>query len=455
MAKVVVIGAGLSGLAFAWYLKKNRPDWELVILEKDHQPGGKARTVYRDGFLCEAGVNGVLDNKPFTLALAKELGLTPMRSNDASRNRFVIKNGRPVEMPSTASSFLTSPLLSVPGRLRVIGEAFVPKGDLSKEESLEEFACRRLGREAFEALIDPMATGIYAGDPAKLSLKSCFPRIYQLEEQYGSLIRAMLKMQLAAKKKGKKGPGAGPGGTLTSFEQGMTELVDALRQALGSSLRLGCGVTEIHKEGDEWLVDTVQGDEIRATHCVVACPAPQAAKLFESSVPSLSEVASSVYYPPIAVVSFGVSEKKLGKSLNGFGFLVPGPEKRRILGSLWDSSIFQYRAPHGHVLVRTLVGGARAPMLALLPDSQLIHLVHEELRDLMGFNPMPDFVNISRWQESIPQYRVGHGDLENRLFRVLKGQGHLYVRANWVGGVSLNDCIMNSLHLADEVAAGY
>ncbi len=454
MAKVAVIGAGLSGLAFSWYLKKFRPDWELIILEKELQPGGKAKTIYKDGFLCEAGVNGVLDNKPSTLSLAKQLGLKPLKSNDASRKRFVVKDGKLVRMPDSGSAFLTSSLLSIKGRLRVIAEAFIPKGDLSKDETLEEFACRRLGEEAFKRLIDPMATGIYAGDPSKLSLKSCFPRIHQLEKEYGSLIRAMLKMQLAAKKKGKKGPGAGPGGTLTSFDNGMSELVDALQKDLFNNLKVGYEVKELIRDKGKWRIIT-KNEEIEATHVVISCPAPQASDIFKSHLPELSELSKTVYYPPIAVVSFGIQEKRLGKHLDGFGFLIPGPEKRRILGSLWDSSIFKYRAPEGYALIRTLVGGARAPILGLLPDDQLIKIVHEELSDLMDFKPWPDFVHISRWHESIPQYNVGHLEFERKLSWITRGYKHLYIRANWIGGVSLNDCIMNSQILAEQIAKGY
>lgn len=454
MAKVAVVGAGLSGLALCWYLKKFRPDWELIIFEKDLRPGGKARTIYKDGFLCEAGVNGVLDNKPSTLLLAKELGLKPLRSNDASRKRFVVKDGRLVRMPDSGSAFLSSPLLSFYGKLRVLAEAFIPKGDLSRDETLEEFACRRLGEEAFKRLIDPMATGIYAGDPSKLSLRSCFPKIYHLEKEYGSLIRAMIKLQIAAKKRGKKGPGAGPGGTLTSFDNGMSELVDALREKLSSSLRLGCEVKKVIRDKKKWLIIT-KDDEIEATHLVISCPAPQASKIFKDSLCELSEVSRAIYYPPIAVVSFGIQEKRLGKHLDGFGFLIPGPENRRILGSLWDSSIFKYRAPDGYALVRTLVGGARAPMLGLLPDDQLVKIVHDELEDIMGFKAWPDFVNISRWHESIPQYNVGHAKIEQKLSWITRGYKHLYIRANWVGGVSLNDCVLNSQLLAEQIAHGY
>ncbi|HDM10085.1 MAG TPA: protoporphyrinogen oxidase, partial [Desulfobacteraceae bacterium] len=177
MAKLIIAGGGLSGLSLAWFLKELRPGWEILVLEAGARAGGKAWTIKEDGFVCEKGVNGVLDNKPSTLALAARLGLEPLRSNDVARRRFVIKNGQLIQLPVSPVQFLTSKILSLPGRLRVLAEALVSKGDISKDESLADFARRRLGREAFEYLIDPMATGIYAGDPERLSLRSCFPRI--------------------------------------------------------------------------------------------------------------------------------------------------------------------------------------------------------------------------------------------------------------------------------------
>ncbi len=452
MARVVVIGGGMSGLSFAKFLKEMKPGWEVVVLEAEKRAGGKAWTDKEGGFLCERGVNGVLDNKPSTLNLAKSLGLAPLRSNDAARKRFVVKKGVLEPLPESPPSFLFSSLLSPFGRLRVLMEPFIPKGDMDKDESLADFARRRLGNDAFKWLIDPMATGIYAGDPEKLSLKSCFPRIHELERDYGSLIRAMLRLQQEARKKGGKGPGAGPGGTLTSFTQGMSELTEALSTALKKDLHLGQRVKHLEKKGSIWQVVTESGDIFEATHVVLSCPAPSAAKILEGNVPEISHLASKIYYPPVSVVCFGVRTDSVASSLNGFGFLCPGCERRKILGTLWDSSIFSGRAPNGYALLRSLVGGARAPRLAELDDESLAHLVQKELRDLVGLKKEPEFVRIYKWKEAIPQYNIGHGKLEKELAASLKKFGSLYVRCNWVGGVSLNDCVANGYKLAQEIA---
>ncbi|NIA09031.1 MAG: protoporphyrinogen oxidase [Nitrospiraceae bacterium] len=288
MARVIIVGGGMSGLSLAWFLKESRPGWDVLVLEAEARAGGKAWTVEEEGFVCEKGVNGVLDNKPSTLDLAARLGLTPLKSNEASARRFVVKNGHLVQIPSSPLRFLTSGLLSLSGRLRVMAEALIPKGDLTRDESLADFARRRLGKEAFEYLIGPMATGIYAGDPERLSLRSCFPRIYELERDYSSLIRAMIRLQIEAKKRGAKGPGAGPGGVLHSFSSGISKLVDALTQALGPRVRLNSHVATISRKESTWHVHLSDGEELEASHLVLACPAWAASEVLKGATPDIA-----------------------------------------------------------------------------------------------------------------------------------------------------------------------
>ena len=442
----------MSGLSLAWFLKGLKPGWEVLVLEADARAGGKAWTVKEQGFLCEKGVNGVLDNKPSTLGLAAGLGLKPLKSSDAARRRFIIKHGQLIQVPDSPFKFLTSKLLSLPGRLRVIAEILVPRGDINKDESLADFARRRLGKEAFKYLIDPMASGIYAGDSERLSLRSCFSRIHELERDYGGLIRAMIRLQREARKKGAKGPGAGPGGVLTSFPQGMSEMVQALVNALGPAVRLGSRVTSVSKENNGWRVYLQDGEVLEASHLVLACPARAVSDMLKETAPDISKLVTGIKYPPVSIVCLGFKQGATGNPLNGFGFLAPGRERRSILGALWDSSIFPGRAPEGYQLVRTLVGGARAPDLAGLPDASLLDLVVKELSELIGLRAGPEFVKIFRWEEAIPQYNTGHQAFVSELESGLKSYPGLYVRCNWVGGVSLNDCVANSERLATQLA---
>ncbi len=454
MAKIIIVGGGMSGMSAAWYIKKLRPDYEVTVLEASDRAGGKAYTHSEQGFLCERGVNGVLDNKPSTLGLASELGIEPLRSRDAARRRFIVKEGKLAPLPESPQSFLTSPLLSIPARLRVILEAVMPEGDPNIDESLADFARRRLGKEAFSYLIDPMSSGIYAGDPERLSLRSCFPRIYELEHTYGSLIRAMLKLKRKAAAEGKKGPGAGPGGVLTSFRNGMSEMADCLAQKLGDSLRLGSRVKAICRTDQGWMAELESGDAVEGTHMVLSCPAHTAAKITHESAPGVAECASAIPYPPLAVVCLGFRNGNTEQDLDGFGFLAPSCENRKILGALWDSSIFENRAPEGFHLVRSLVGGARQAELATLPDEKLTDIVIKECRELMGMKKLPEFISVFRWKRAIPQYNVGHERIMNRLKKELAALPGLMVRCNYVGGVSLNDCVANSKSLAEEICKG-
>jgi len=450
--KVVVVGAGISGLATAYALLAKSPKIEMEILEAEGRAGGKVwseRTP--EGFLCERGVPGFLDNKPRTLSVAAALGLRPIRSFDASRKRYIYSEGRLHRLPEAPPAFFRSKLLSPAGRLRIIGEIFMPRGR-AEDESLADFATRRLGREAFLKLIDPMATGIYAGDAARLSLKSCFPRIHEIEQRYGSLIRGMLALRKEAKRAGRADrPSAGPGGVLTSFPGGMEDLPAAMAEVLGDRLRTSAPVRSLLRRGDGYELETASGERIGADRVVLAAPAYAQADILEELLPELSRRLREIPYPPVAVCCFGYPRQRVDHALDGFGFLVPSREERKVLGVLWESSIFPGRAPEGHVLIRSIVGGARSAALALLDDGKLVETVRRELGRIMGIQADPDFVRIYRWERAIPQYLVGHSARLEAMAAARAAFPGLFQTGNAFRGVSLNDCITNGYRTADEV----
>lgn len=353
--RLIIVGGGISGLSLAYFLLEKKPSLDITILESEKRAGGKIWTDKVDGFLCEGGVNGFLDNRPKTLELVSKLALTPLRSSNTARKRFIFSDGKLQRLPESPSSFFTSNLLSLPGRLRIIWEMFAPKGG-GGDETLADFARRRLGREAYEKLIDPMASGIYAGDPEKMSLKSCFPKVHNLEQTYGSLIRGMLKLQKEAKRTGKK-VGAGPGGTLTSFFDGMGALIGTLSSYLGDRLKTGAKAVAIDKKGDRYVVHISDGTSTETDAVVLATPAFETSEMVKEIDKKLSSTLSDIYYPSISVVCLGYRQDRIANSLDGFGFLIPSREGRKILGTLWDSSIFPNRAPEGYVLLRSMLGG--------------------------------------------------------------------------------------------------
>jgi len=446
---LVIVGGGITGLSLAYFLLEQKPSLDILILESEKKAGGKIWTDKVDGFLCEWGVNGFLDNRPKTLELSSKLSLSPLRSNDNARKRYIFSNGKLNLLPESPPAFLTSDLLTIPGRLRVIYEMFVPKWK-GGDETLAHFATRRLGREAFEKLIDPMASGIFAGDPEKMSLKSCFAKVYNLEQNYGSLIRGMIKLQKEAKKTGKK-VGAGPGGILTSFHDGMETLISSLSGFLGKRLRTGAEVVSVDRQGSAYIISLADGTSTEAGAVVCATPAFSTSDMVQELDKNLSALLREIYYPSVSVVCLGYKREKIRNNLMGFGFLIPFKEGRKILGTLWDSSIFPNRAPEGYVLLRTILGGARRSDLALESQEKLITLVTDELRDIMGISVQPDFAKVYTHRRGIPQYFLGHDQKTEQIAEICNNHNGFYVTGNAYGGIGVNDCVENSYKLAQRI----
>ncbi|QOX77744.1 protoporphyrinogen oxidase [Trichlorobacter lovleyi] len=453
MKKVLVIGGGISGLSTAWLLDKRAREagisLDLCLLEQEQQPGGKIKSVREEGFLCEWGPNGFLDSKPQTLELCAALGITDRlhRSNDNARKRYIFTGGELHRLPENGPSFLKSRLLSWPGKLRLLGEPFAanPPGS---DESLAAFGRRRLGAEALQKLIAPMASGIFAGDPETMSLVSCFPRIAELEREYGGLFVAMLALAKKKKQERKEGKisssAAGPGGTLTSFKEGIQFLTDTLAAQLGGRVRTGVAVAAVTRSGDGWEVRTTAGETLQADLVISAAPAFAAAGMLEGVDASLVATLRQILYSTLNVVCCGFKKEGLGHPLDGFGYLVPKEEGRTVLGTLWDSSMFEERAPGGMALLRSMAGGACRPELMELPESELLQRVRDDLQAAMGITQSPCFSRIIRHQQAIPQYTVGHGKRLEAIEGRLSSLPGLLLTGNAFKGVGLNDCVAAS-----------
>jgi len=429
------------------------PNAEVLVFESAARTGGKVMSeMTPQGYLCEWGVNAFLDKSPRTLELCREIGLKPVSANVAAKKRYVFSERRLHQLPESPPQFLTSKLLSVPGRLRVMSEVFSRKTDKA-DETLAEFGTRHLGSEAFEKLIDPMASGVFAGDARTMSLKSCFPRIHEVESEYGSLIRGLIRLQREARRAGRKDtPGPGPGGLLTSFSGGMSVLTDALTAGLGSRVRVNMPVRGISYSGGLYTLHMEDGSSEEFDSLVLAAPAHAQANILDDLAPVIAETLREIPYPPVAVVCLGYSEEKAGHCLDGFGFLIPSRENRGILGTVVDSNVFPGRAPDGSVLFRAMVGGARSPQLAELADEQLLDRVLSDFKDIMGLDAEPDFFSIYHHDKAIPQYLVGHEGRLEAIDRELEGFPGLVLTGNAFRGVSLNDCVLNADRTAQSLA---
>ncbi len=474
MQRIVIVGGGISGLATAFRLRlaaeATGREIGVTILEAEDLPGGKMRTTREDGFVVEWGPNGFLDSRPNAVALVQDLGLQPrlMRADETAKKRFVCRDGRLQRLPETPPAFLKSTLLSGAAKRRLMREPWVPAGT-APDEAVGDLAARRLGPEARDYLVDPMISGVYAGDPARLSAAAAMPRLIKMERAYGSFIRGAIAMQggpwgLFSKMVGKafgRGPGggisAGPSGMLTSFRGGVATLVEELAGRMGDALRLSHAVAEIRPSATGWVVraDTPEGPRhFPADALVLACPADAAARLLQDVAPSMAAEVGGIRCASITVVATAFARDQLpGGAVDGFGFLVPEVERRPILGTLWDSTVFPDRAPDGQVLLRTMVGGARHPDLAMADDAWLVSTVRAQLADLMGIRAEPTRVQVIRWQRGIPQYDVGHLDRMARIDAARTRLPGLFLCHNAYRGISLDDCCREAAATAASVLA--
>jgi oxygen-dependent protoporphyrinogen oxidase len=460
MPKVVIVGAGISGLALAYRLRQQVPPVDVAVLEQRPRPGGTIGTEYRDGFRVEIGPNGFLDSKPSTVHLCQELGLAKRlipASEAAGRNRYLFLDGRLRPLPAGVGPFLTSDLLSWRGKVRFLAERFYPPKRTDGDESIADFTRRRAGNEA-RLFADALVTGIHAGDPALLSLPAAFPRLAALERQYGSVLKgfgqAARQRRREAAARGELPPRPG---RMWSFAEGLGLLIETLCASLARPPVYGIVVRRIDRaapiEGTPaWTVRGDGADSWPANAVVLTCPAYRQATLLADLDAELAERVGGIAYNRVAVIGLGYRRADVPGDLNGFGFIAPQRTRRDLLGVQWCSSIFPQRAPPGAVLLRAMCGGWHRAEVVGWDDDRLLAAVRQELRLAMGITAPPLMHTIIRWDRAIPQYHLGHLDrvawIEDRLGR----HPGLFLGGNAYHGVALNDCTEHGELLAMHIA---
>jgi len=439
--RVAILGGGVTGLCAAHHLTKAFGADSVLLLEGSDYVGGHTRTDHLDGYSCDWGPNGFLNREPLTLQWVDELGLTPelISANEAAAHRFILKNDQLIEIVGPPK-FLLQPLLSVAGRARLLCEPFIKTKRDETPESVWDFAARRIGKEAADMMVGPMVSGIFAGDAHALSLAHCFPRMAAMERDYGSLFQALL----AKKREDKEASAMGPKGVLTSFAGGIGHLAKTATAKLGSRVRSGERVSRLTKDGAHFRVETNSGLTVDAQSVVVAVPAFAAAELTTDLDLGLSSALKNIAYADCVVICTGYRNEQVARDVNGFGFLVPRNQKKRVLGCLWTSSIFPNQAPDGHVLLRTIYGGYNDPDVVPLPDAELLELVKREVEPLMGISTKPEFVRIFRHYKGIPQYLLSHGTHLNEIEAAEQRHPGLAIAGNAYRGVGLNDCVVSA-----------
>lgn len=457
------MGGGVSGLATAFYIRRLAAEAasaiDVTVLESESRPGGRVWTNRVDGFQIESGANGFLDNNRATIELCANLELDDelITANESSRARYVFWNDRLHEVPTGPRSLWRSQLLSARGKLRLLAERLVPRRRDAGDESVHAFAVRRFGREAAEVLVDAMVTGIHAGDAQLLSLPAAFPRMAQLEREYGSLFRAMprvrrLRMAEARAAGRPLPPGGSPGGQLHSLRGGMGRLIERLAESCGRRLSTGTAVRAIEFTHErQWSVRGDGRDYWAADALVLACPSFVQARLIEPIDPALAAELDRIAYNSVVVVGLGFRNSELPRSLDGFGYLTPQRTRRDVLGVLWSSSIFGNRAPDGAVLLQCMCGGWNRPEIVGWPDARVLESVRRDLAETLGISATPIVQHIHRWPQAIPQYQLGHLQRVSRIEQLRQRHAGLFLTGNCLRGVAVNDCTAEARRCAAEV----
>jgi oxygen-dependent protoporphyrinogen oxidase len=451
MPRIVIVGAGISGLALAYRLRQRSPQSEITILERQPRPGGTIWTERSEGFQIEIGPNGFLDNKPSTLSLCRDLGLHDRllaASEDAGRNRYLFYQGKLRRLPNSLLAFLGSDLLSWRGKLSVLAERFRPARRDAPDETIAAFASRRAGKEAAEILADALVTGIHAGDPALLSARAAMPRLVALEEEHGSVMKGMARAARARRVRGEPTPGR-----MWSFREGLRLMIEALRDHFSNSLHIGVAVRRVERTAPPpgWLVQGEGQERWPADAVVLTCPAPEQADILESQDADLARRIRDIPYSRVAVVALGYRRADVPGALAGFGYIAPQRTRRDLLGVQWCSSIFPERAPPGLVLLRAMCGGWNRSDVVGWDDVRLLQAVRAELRLAMAIEAEPVFHRIIRWERAIPQYQLGHLERVAWIRERTGGHAGLFLGGNAYDGIALNDCTEQAEVLAESI----
>ncbi len=434
-----MVGAGISGLTAAFRLKLGGR--RVAVLEAAARVGGAIETFSEDGWLFEMGPNTVLENDESVGRLIRDAGLDgeKIAAAPSAKRRYLYKGGELVPLPGGPGGFLTTPLFPFGAKLRLLREPWIGRPPEGTEESIGQFVRRRLGTAFLDYAVGPFVSGVYAGDPERLSVRWAVPKIHGLEQAHGSLIRGALA--------GRKGPR--PGGGMISFREGLETLPRRLAREIGD-VRTGVAAQRIARMEGGFRIDTSAGP-VEASRVVLAVPADVAARLLEEVTSGASLQLSEIPYAAVAVVSLGWRREDVGHPLAGFGFLAPRKEGLRVLGCLFPSEIFAGRAPEGHVALAAFGGGRTDPEFAAWDDDRILATVLGELRGPLRLRGEPAFRLIRRWPRAIPQYEVGHGRYVERAREIERALPGLHLGGNFLGGVSVPDCIRNGTALAAEI----
>ena len=461
MTRIAVVGGGIAGLSAAYFLLEADPTLEVEVFEREEQTGGKLRTNHVDGFIVERGPDAFLASKPGAIGLSRRLGLddraiTPIPEN---RQSFVMRDGNLLPIPQGLSGLipgdlkpvLQSPLLSARGKARLALEAIVPRRTSGDEESIAGFMRRRYGRETWERMIEPLLTGIYAGDGEQLSINATFPNLPALEASHGSLLRGAVSARKAAA--GQPSVPGSPKG-FVSYQDGMETLPRSTRAAVerrGGRITVGHRVHSIERDsatGPFQLVVSGVTAPVAVDGVVVATPAWAASTLLQRVAPAVSAALEEIDHSSSGLVALGFPASQLTKPLKGYGYVVPRAEGRDVTAMTWVSSKWSGRAPEGQVLVRVFLGRTGREDVLARDDADLVELAIAEMGEILGLVVSPALTQVQRWDRAMPQYVLGHGERVARIEAGLAAVPGLAMAGTMFRGVGIPDVISSAENAA-------
>jgi protoporphyrinogen/coproporphyrinogen III oxidase len=469
--RIVVVGGGISGLAAAHRILEQSQQLDKAVdvqlLEAGGRLGGVIHTGERDGFLVEGGPDSFISEKPWALSLCHRLGLDAslIGTGETHRRSFIVRQDKlqPVPdgfyllAPTRIWPTVTTPIFSWPGKIRMSADLFLPRkkrSSATEDETLASFVRRRLGREALDRMAQPMIGGIYTSDPEELSLRATMPRFLDMEQEHRSLILAMWR-QRRKMRLSQNHQAAGPRyGLFVSLNQGMVRLVEALHKRIPSdSIHLNTQVSALRRSpsGHRWILNLTCGSQIEADAVCLALAAFQSADLVQGFDAPLAAKLRSVRYASTATVNLAYRLGDIPNALEGFGFVVPAIEKRQILACTFSHMKFPGRAPHNHALLRAFMGGALQPRAFEYDDHEMIRIVRQNLRELLGIEKPPLYALVERHAQAMAQYRVGHLNLVAEIETLVKHHPTLQLAGNGFTGIGIPDCIRRSEECAGRI----
>jgi oxygen-dependent protoporphyrinogen oxidase len=472
MKRAVIVGGGIAGLTAAYRLQNLSQQASLplqtTLMDSAPKLGGKIVTERVDDFVIEGGPDTFLSYKPWGMALCEELGIADRLhgTNTEHHGSFVLKNGNLYRLPEGLTGMIPTklgpmaktPLISVPGKMRMGLDLVLPprpnngEGSLD-DESLASFISRRLGSEVYSRLIEPLMSGIYAGDGERLSLAATFPQLRKLELEHGGLIKGLL----ASRRNGARRPQRSSGlSVFVTPRTGLAEIVERLSERLSDTdLVTGKSVRRLQRTPEGYDVTTTDGEMLPADAVILATPAFATARLVHDFDPTLAEALDAIPYVSTATVSVVYPLSNVPHPLNGFGYVIPRAEGRAALGCTWTSSKFPHRAPDGYALLRVFVGRAGQEAALQGSDDDLLQIARTELEQTLGITTPPQFHRIFRWPDAMPQYNLGHLERLEAIDRQLAQHDGLFVAGAAYRGIGIPDCINSGEQAAADVIAHF